>query len=393
MTSTRSAIRQVSGVALLAAVAVLALGSSALAQTSPSTTSPPPPNEGTKPVDLVVERRLDYPYDLPSPNYVPLRVRLFEPGTQEPAPELYEVLASVREDRPGARAETFGFSYPYAEDPAGESPGVYLGTVIVPNGGRFRIAANAFNVKDVAQTGEIPTPLGTGQLVIDIEAPTLGGISQELRQVEADVAELLVLILHSFFAFSWFALAGVVVMLATPFGRRTLSGAWIERLDRNMGRLSQGLLWATVGVWATGIIQLQIALPFTLPLTPGEISDTFRLPYASAYFVALFTKMGLFLGMTILAVPLVRAARHRATQVDMARILESRRVAVGGAGGPAVGVGGSALAVEASASAQAMEPTSLLTRVSMAWMGIGGAVVIVCVAILKFNHILTEQVR
>jgi hypothetical protein len=385
--------------------------------TTPPVTGPgrlPIVRIGTKPVNVLVEKRTNYPGSLPSPLYIPLTATLVDPSTGQPVPEEYAVAAIATSPTQPAR-DQFEFAYPYGAA-AGALPGVYHGVVIVPASGHYTIVVNAFNKND-ANTSKIPTSLGSGQLSLDVEGPPLASASTVKATRRADVWEPMLLGFHSVVGMSWFVLAGFFALLALPSRRRILSSGLIDFFDRNFARFAQALLWLTVLVWVTGFVNLKKAVAYPPPLSASQAKTLFRLPYAEPYTIALYCKIAMFIVVTVAAVALVREARRRALEVEPARRTTgaSGRLATLESTGP----GARQPAVPRTAKEPAPASTtdtldrlsdaewpspgrtdarlprwmSLSARVAVAILVVGASVILLCVTILKYAHILSEQLR
>jgi hypothetical protein len=366
---------------------------------------------------VVVQLRTDYPGKLPSPLYIPLTATLLDPRTKQPVPESYTVSGIATNPNQAAK-DQYDFAYPYGAIP-GSLPGVYHGVVIVPVSGHYTVIVNAFNTKD-ANTAKLPTALGSGQLAVDVSGPPLASANQPSKVRRADVWEVVLLAVHSVAALSWFALAGLFAFLALPSRRRFVSDRLSDLLDRNVGRFAQAFLWSTIFVWATGLLNLKKAVAYAPPLSGAQATKLFRLPYARPYTIALYTKIGMFVLMSVLAVALVREARRRAAEVEDARWLEEKaRDTSGPKGSASAPPTRDAEAVAAVRGSPRPGPVAtvdrpapgeiesappyagldrpprlaLSARVAIAALAIGGPVILICVTVLKYTHILSEQLR
>ena len=378
------------------------------AQETPTTV----PQYGTRPVAIALEVRSDYQETVPSPLYIPLRARLTDAETGLPVADPYAVRASVRlPDQPST--EAYDFAYPHGTVEGAEA-GVYNGLVIVPAGGRWTVIVNAYHVRDA--DGRLPRSLGLAQ--IDVEASGAALQTTEGRRSgdvagnvnpRAETSEVALLFVHTVVAGVWFALAALMVVLGLPNRWRFLATGLSDLLDRNIRRLTRGLLWTTVLVWGTGLLNLQKAVAFAPPLSSDQATRLFRLPYAKPYTFALYTKIGLYAVLTLSALALVKEARRRVTEFDDARFraelaladpapvapspsrqavpFTPRRAATAVATRPAPAA--SSAPAPAGASGQA-GPAFRLAAISLA---LGGTAIVLCVTILKYAHILSETVR
>jgi hypothetical protein len=396
------------------------------------------PQYGARPVNITLEVRTDNPDPLPSPLYVPLRARLTDAETGQPVADPYTVRASVRPTPGGtppdpradqASKEAYDFAYPHGTVEGAEA-GVYNGVVIVPAGGRWTVIVNAYNTRE-ADNGRLPRSLGLAQIEVQATGPALqtaqGRRSSDVAgntNPKAQTSEVALLFVHSIVAGLWFALAGLMVLIGLPNRRRLLSGNMIDILDRNLRTLAQGLLWTTVLVWGTGLLNLKKAVAFAPPLSSAQATRLFRLPYAKPYTIALYTKIGLYALLTVSALALVKEAKRRVSEFDDARFRAERaEAAEASAVAAAVAVApapshmaipftprrtATALATRPSATPSATRPSAVASpatngapaaalgvafRMAAASLVLGGGAIVFCVTVLKYCHILSEAVR
>jgi hypothetical protein len=399
-------------------VAEVKVGGSGVVQSAdaPEATTTTVPQYGTRPVNITLEVRTDYPDTLPSSLYIPLRARLTDVETGQPVADPYTVRASVRV--PGqSSTEAYDFAYPHGTV-EGAEPGVYNGVVIVPAGGRWTVVVNAYNTKE-AETARLPHAVGGGQIEVEATGPALqtaqGRRSNDVAgnlNPRAETSEVALLFLHSIVAGLWFALAALLALLALPNRRRFLAGHLSELLDRNVRKLTRGFFWTTVVVWGTGLLNLQKAVAFPPPLSSAQATRLFRLPYAKPYTLALYTKIGLYAMLTVGALALVKEARRRVAEFDDARFRAERAEAAAASGaGPVVPHAGAIpLTPRRAATALATRPAPAVAqrpttngspaaavgtayRVAAASLALGGVAMVFCVTVLKYCHILSEAVR
>jgi hypothetical protein len=374
------------------------------------------PQYGSRPVNIALEVRTDYTDALPSPLYIPLRVRLSDAESGQPVADPYAVRAVVK--IPGqASTEAYDFAYPYGTVEGAEA-GVYNGVVIVPAGGRWTIVVNAYNIKET-ETSRLPQALGVGQLEVEATGLALqtaqGQRGNDVAgniNPKAEESEVALLFVHTLVAAAWFALAAVLAVMGLPNRRRLLSGQLSELLDRNVRKLTQGLLWSTVLVWGTGLLNLQKAVAFPPPLSSAQATRLFRLPYARPYTLALYTKIGLYVVLTCAALALVKEAKRRVAEFDDARFRADLAEATAGTSvaAPVPGPGAIPFTPRRSATALATRPApsvaatpkangapstpaSTIFRLAAASVALGSLGIILCVTILKYVHILSETVR
>ena len=336
------------------------------------------------PVTVVVEED-PVAYEALSANFVPMIVRLFSPETNEPVALDYVVLASLT-DMAGRRGTAiYSLTYPHLGNPDVEPIGVYKGTVIVPAPGRWTVVANVFDPVDEA-TSEIPTALGHGELVINVpEAGTLLSAAEfgDVRELpSANPGEVILLTVHSIFGVLWFAVALALTCISSPNRTRWFSIRTNDFLERNVNRVVQAAIAVTFVMWLTGILNLNILVAYPPPLSASQARALFTLPYAQPYTISLYLKIAMYSVMTLMLIPLSRAARRSAQGVSPDRWVARR----GRRKDPEV--------VAARKRQRAGGRPRLLTvpRVSLATIGVGGVVIVVCVTILKYTHILSESI-
>jgi len=374
------------------------------------------PRYGSRPVNIALEVRTDYPDALPSPLYIPLRARVTDAETGQPVADPYAVRAVVKV--PGQpTTEAYDFAYPHGTVEGAEA-GVYNGVVIVPAGGRWTVIVNAYNIKDT-ETNRLPQALGVGQIEVEAAGPALqtsqGRRSNDVAgniNPKAEESEVALLFIHSIVAGLWFALAAVLVLMGLPNRRRWLSSHLSELLDRNVRKIIQGLLWSTVLVWGTGLLNLQKAVAFPPPLSSSQATRLFRLPYARPYTLALYTKIGLYVVLTLAALALVKEAKRRVAEFDDARFRAELAEATTSVpvAGPAPAQGAIHFTPRRSATALATRPAPSVAvaprtngatatpagtafRVAVVSLAAGGVGIVFCVTVLKYAHILSETVR
>ena len=334
------------------------------------------------PVTVVVEED-PVGYEALTENFVPMIVRLFSPETNEPIALDYVVLASLT-DMAGRRGTAiYSLTYPHLGNPDVEPIGVYKGTVIVPAPGRWTVVANVFDPLDEA-TSEIPTALGHGELVVSVpEAQTLLSAAEfgEVSELpSANPGEVILLTVHSIFGVLWFAVALALVCISSPNRTKWFSIRTNDFLERNVNRLVRAAIAVTFIMWLTGILNLNILVAYPPPLSASQARVLFTLPYAQPYTISLYLKIAMYSVMTLLLIPLSRAARRSAQGVSGDRWAARRRRGRAGA--------------ESAKPQRAGGRARLLTvpRVSLATIGVGGVVIVVCVTILKYTHILSESI-
>ncbi len=325
-------------------------------------------------VDVAVELNPEIDERL-SPNYIPIIVQLTDPETGEQVEMDYVVLAGIA-NLAGQRAtEVYSFAYPYLTEPDKNEPGIYSGVVIVPSNGQWKVHINAFDPID-ERDSNIPTALGTGELLLNItnaltlESASQFGVVDELPT--SNVGEVVLLIVHSGLGLSWFIFAAIMTLIATPQRRRWFSTNVNDFLDRRLYRFLRVLIGITALIWLTGILNLNILVAYPPPLTSEQTRALFLLPYAEPYTIALYLKIAVYGLITLLIIPLARAARRsvltwRDGQPDSVVTADDLEL-------PAIKL-------------------SWMARVSVLSIAAGGVVILVCVTILKYTHVLSESIR
>jgi hypothetical protein len=276
---------------------------------------------------------------------------------------------------------------------------------------------NAYNVKDT-ETNRLPQALGVGQLEVEATGPALQ-TSQGVRtndvagniNPKAEESEVALLFLHTIVAGLWFGLAALLVVMGLPNRRRWMSSHLSGLLDRNIRRVSHGFLWSTVLVWGTGLLNLQKAVAFPPPLSSSQATRLFRLPYARPYTLALYTKIGLYVVLTLAALALVKEAKRRVAEFDDARFQAELAEATESVPTPLPPTHGAiAFTPRRSATALAARPAPSVTvtpttngataaavgttfGIAVASVALGGLGIVFCVTVLKYAHILSETVR
>ena len=339
------------------------------------------------PVTVVVEED-PVGYDALSPNFVPMIVRLLHPDTNEPVGLDYVVLAGLT-DAAGRRGTTlFGLGYPYLNHPETAPLGEYKGTVIVPAPGQWTVVVNAFDPIDEAES-EVPTSLGHAELTINVpDAQTLLSAAEfgQVRELpSANPGEVILLTVHSIFGALWFAVALALVCISSPNRAKWFSVRTNDFLERNVNRLVRGAIAVTFVMWLTGILNLNFSVAYPPPLSADQARTLFTLPYAQPYTISLYLKIAMYSVMTLLLIPLSRAARRSAGGTE-GRAKSHDRWAGRRRGRWAT--------AEPKKPQRPAGRPKLLTvpRVSLVTIGVGGVLIVVCVTILKYTHILSESI-
>lgn len=335
------------------------------------------------PVTVVVEED-PVGYEALSPNFLPMIVRLLDPDTGEPVVLDYVVLAGLADSAGRRGTAVYSFSYPYLNYPDTEPAGVYKGTVIVPAPGRWTVVVNAFDPIDEA-TSEVPTALGHAELVMNVtDVQTLLSAAEfgEVRELpSANPGEVILLTVHSIFGVLWFAVALALACVSSPNRAKWFSVRTNDFLERNVNRLVRAAIAVTFIMWLTGILNLNFLVAYPPPLSASQARALFTLPYAQPYTISLYLKIAMYSVMTLLLIPLSRAARRSAGgAASRDRWAGMRR--------------GRRAAAEPEKPQRPAGRPRLLTvpRVSLVTIGVGGVLIVVCVTILKYTHILSESI-
>ena len=339
------------------------------------------------PVTVVVEED-PVGYDALSPNFLQMIVRLYDPDTNEPVVLDYVVLAGLTDSAGRRGTAIYSFSYPYLNYPDTEPFGVYKGTVIIPAPGRWTIVVNAFDPIDEA-TSEVPTALGHGELTINVtDVRTLRSAAEfgEVSELpSANPYEVILLTIHSIFGALWFAVALALVCISSPNRAKWFSVRTNDFLERNVNRLVRSAIAVTFAMWLTGILNLNFSVAYPPPLSPDQARSLFTLPYAQPYTISLYLKIAMYSVMTLLLVPLSRAARRSAGGTVGSAKSHDRWAGMRR---------GRWTAAKPKKPQRPAGRPRLLTvpRVSLVTIGVGGVLIVVCVTILKYTHILSESI-
>jgi hypothetical protein len=180
--------------------------------------------------------------------------------------------------------------------------------------------------------------------------------------VRGRTGEVALLWAHSGAALTWFACVALLAVLARPGARRLLSAPALHRLEEQLGSLLKATAAATAVTLGSGIYLWLKQTAYQAPFSASAAHGVFTLPYAKPYFLALWTKVGLYGLMAVATIPIVRAARLGLRLSD----------------GPGTRV--------APASAAAVRFASLVVAV-------GAVGTWVCVTLLKYFHELVEAAR
>jgi hypothetical protein len=263
-------------------------------------------------------------------------------------------------------------------------PGVYYCTVIVDHGGEWNFVAT---VADKGGNAEAPVPVTQASVpfqlannkVVRGEVPGTG--------LSASSWDIAVLFSHSSVAIAWFLCVALLVGLALPGARRYLSPIGLHQLERRLDLLVKATRVTTGLVLGSGTYLTLNQTAYEAPFSTSAAEAVFRLPFGKPYFLALGTKIAVYLVMAAMTVPLVRAAQRRMLVRDAPA--PPPLVAAPAAGG------GVACDVRTLAPAT-IEPQPRTGRVLTLAVTVivgGGAGIAACVTILKYLHELIESAR
>ncbi len=103
----------------------------------------------------------------------------------------------------------------------------------------------------------------------------------------------------------------LLVGLALPGARRYLSTIGLHQLERRLDLLVKAT-WVTTGlVLGSGTYLTLNQTAYEAPFSSSAAKAVFNLPYGKPYFLALGTKITLYLLMAATTIPIVRGARRR----------------------------------------------------------------------------------
>jgi hypothetical protein len=267
-------------------------------------------------------------------------------------------------------------------------PGVYYCTVILDHGGDWDFVAT---VADKGGNAEAPVPVT--QASVPFHLATSKVVSGEVpgTGLSASTWDIGVLFAHTSLAIAWFACVGLLVALTLPGARGFLSATGLHRLERRLDLIVKAA-WVTTGlVLGSGTYLTLNQTAYATPFSTSAAEAVFKLPYGKPYFLALGTKIALYLLMAAATFPLVRGARRRLLVRDAPA---PAVVAVPPSPGITTG-GGVACDVRTEAPPALERPirTSRGLAAAVAVVAGGGVGIAVCVTILKYLHELIESAR
>jgi hypothetical protein len=262
-------------------------------------------------------------------------------------------------------------------------PGVYYCTVILDHGGQWTFVAT---VSDKTGNAEAPIPVAQASVPFELASNQTVSDAVPGTGLKASVWDIGVLFAHTSVAVLWFVCVALLVALALPAARRTLSTTGLHRLERRLDLLVK-MTWVATGlVLGSGTYLTLNQTAYETPLTTSSAEAVFKLPYGKPYFLALFTKIALYLLMAAATIPLVRSAQRRLLVTEGVEPI--REV-------PAPPTGGGAVAVDVRTTAVPTVRTRerLTSRVPVFLIAGGAAGIAICVTVLKYLHELIESAR
>jgi hypothetical protein len=266
----------------------------------------PPASAQTAPgLDIRLERD-------PRPNAVSralavnVKVTVTDRNTGAPPADTFEVHAFA-DQAATAKTEIFPCAQEHDNSP-GVPRGVYVCTVLVDHGGRWRFVGVVNQLR--ADPEQPPVALGraTSELAIDTDevAP-----ATSTQQVKGRLVEVAVLWAHAGAAGAWLVAAAVAGALALPQLRRRLSAFGLHRLEDRFGLIVKCLWTATGLLVISGTYLLLNQTAYETPFSSGAADAVFRLPYGRPYFLTLAAKLGLYAVMVAASCVILREARRR----------------------------------------------------------------------------------
>jgi hypothetical protein len=298
----------------------------------------------------------------------------------------YVVFAQAT-NQAGEKSISFACGHTNDVDPR-TPPGVYYCTVILDHGGNWDLVAT---VADKGGNAEAPVPVA--QASVPFQLATNQVVSGEVpgTGLSASPWDIGVLFAHSSVAVAWFLSVALLVALGVPGVRRFVSTTGLHRLERRLDVIVKAA-WVTTGlVLSSGTYLTLNQTAYATPFSSSAAEAVFRLPYGKPYFLALGTKIALYLLMVAATLPLVRGARRQLLVSDTA-VPAAPPVAplsaIHTGGGVACDV-----RTEAPPALERRIGTSRALRVAVAVVAGGGVGVAVCITVLKYLHELIESAR
>ena len=266
-------------------------------------------------------------------------------------------------------------------------PGVYYCTVILDHGGQWTFVAT---VSDKSGNAEAPVPVAQASVPFELASNQTVSDAVPGTGLSASAWDIGVLFAHTSVAVSWFACVALLAALALPGARRSLSTLGLHRLERRLDLLVKAT-WVTTGlVLGSGTYLTLNQTAYETPFTSSSAEAVFKLPFGKPYFLALGTKIALYLLMAAATIPLVRGAQRSLLVTD------TRSLAPVGERPGGLSPGGGIATDVRTEAPPALEPQVRRSRgltVAVAVIAGGGAGIAICVTILKYLHELIESAR
>jgi hypothetical protein len=356
-------------------------------------------------VDATIEESRDAPRRVAL--YVPVVVTVTDHQTGGPPAEDFNVYA-LASNAGGETTETYPCGHRTDNNP-GVARGVYDCTVIVDHGGAWTFTGV---VNRIPRGRDLPMTVARSSTDITVEGGALAGTAPKAVEVRGRLAEVVVLWTHSAFALAWFAVIGVLVMLAVPALRRQLSSPGVHRLEDHLDGAVRGLWALTALVVGTGVYLMLEQTAYKTPWSLSAVRAVSQLPYGRPYFLALATKLVAYALMVLTTVALSREARQRSLlrEGGGAATRSSRRFQPrppwntpprSSAGRERAGGVATVVRPERTAAGTGngsgpdapADRSPVRIRVATATVLIGGVTIWVCVTGLKYFHELVEASR
>jgi hypothetical protein len=255
-----------------------------------------------------VDARIEENHDAPRrvALYVPVVVTVTDRQTGGPPAEDFNVYA-LASNAGGETAETSPCGQ-RADNNPGVPRGIYDCTVIVDHGGVWMFTGV---VNRIPHGRDLPVTVARTTTDITVDGGALAGTAPKAVEVRGQLSEVVILWTHSVFAVAWFAVVGLLVLLAVPALRRQLSGSAVHGLEDHLDGALRSLWALTALVVGTGIYLMLEQTAYTTPWSLSAARAVNRLPYGQPYFLALATKLGAYILMVKAAISLGREARRR----------------------------------------------------------------------------------
>jgi hypothetical protein len=280
---------------------------------------------------------------------------------------------------------------------------------------------------------EIPPHVVTGDMPIERQgaAPPAGSAPagaqpraaanlDVTRRTSADVPALIVLIVHTLAAGLWGLL--IVAFLVLAFQRARALSTWARNImEQHLDTLVRAAWVSTAVVYGTGIWNIYKEAPYGMPGSWSELQDFMDLPFGRAYYLSLGGKLLAYAILLYCGARLIHSAKaethaaangHRSARTTGTRNpwTKDQPAATGASSQPASEAKVPWMSASAPTStrtvvlspeppagrAAVMPPADHRSRFHLALvpvMAVCGLALVVCVAILKYAHLLIEVTR